>query len=334
MFETIKKTTLKVNEATDADVGAGHVNGILVSANHEIVDFTLTVRLRSNKGTRVLVQDIPLEEMALISSNRFGQNITGASAMLGTMFYTTLTMPDKRGMGEVGSNSAVFGSVEVPLGSIYLSRGEELVVTLRRGSKTSLNSDEPVTIMTYTDNRAPHHLLTYEQELDDQVTFHDCMEVYAIGKLFKPDVHEYMPELPQLQCKTGDMSYIADIVDIHSATVARGFPEMPSFVNYGETEYANSLVSVWQNSGVIPQTVEMRLTGGKADSFKFIGVQKVFIQARTTQTNVEELQRYGNQIEELERKEPEKAKALRHAGEIPKSVEVKKTVAVMETAEE
>lgn len=351
MYETIYRDTIAKNSTGTATVSVGHVNGVFI--NTKVIDSdtawssgidgrTLTARLRTKKGTLTICQDIPLGLFKNLDATRSSgsMNIDYIYQEYITMLASAVVnsgvdMPNdnwpellfKRNRQPV---NYLEGGVFIDFGSIFLNQGDELSISLRQDNNSEASE---VTMMTYSTERSPHHCLTYEYRQDDQVVIYDAMAVFG----YYPDKgvmdaksRFVFSENPDVQVRYRDSSFISSVVDLYSAESAR---------TCGKKNIADAFFLLWENTGmqgmgIIPETVDVRTTGEGAEDLMIFSVSKVFIREKTSEANVNELEELRTRLEKLERQDPEKAKALRHAGDIPKAAEVAAAVSVMETGQE
>jgi len=338
MYETLVKKTLLAGNSISTSMGAGHLNGVFISCPITS-SISCSVKIRTKHGTRVIMQDIDLVTLKLLDKTKIDGsyglvNVYSESIMIlqenVDLIHGELTTPPAlaahRGTTSDLRVAATFneGGIFVDLGSIYLDRDSELIVSLRSENV----ADQPVTIMAYSEDRKPYSLTTYEFIKDDQISFHDSVGVYGLMVANTEDFDSgggkilgRVKDSPEVSVRSGEYSYTAGWEDMFSAQVGR---------THDVANIANQFVKLWTNGTAIPETVEIRATGAGSEAISFLNVQQIFIGAMTSNSNVDEMETLHNRLLKLERVEPEKAKALRHSGAIPKAVEVAQTVALME----
>jgi len=87
---------------------------------------------------------------------------------------------------------------------------------------------------------------------------------------------------------------------------------------------------LYKNYDEIPENVGIKTTGQDSQNVSLLIVHREYIERRTSRSTIRNAQRLARKIKRIEVKEPEKAKALRHAGVIVKSEDLEEAVAQLE----
>ena len=334
MYSSIFQNAIAGGSNETTTVGAGHLNGLYIGGACDL-NSTVSIQLRTEFGTRVLVQDAPTALFKSIerlrnsgsrdTDNQLQNMLNGFRADLVAInagLSSPVTLDGRYALAKKVLNARLTeGGFHIDLGSIHLSKGEELSITLRNGVGQPA---KVFSILTFSNSRSPYHLIAYELRKDEQVTMHDAIESYVyVRESVTADGlgQTLLTGYPEISIKSGEFSYMANLGDILQAQAAR-------FT--GPTNLNEMLATLWFNPSPIPETIDVRATGNGSGDVEWLTISKLFIQQKVSDTNVSELATLEARIKKLEREDPEKAKALRHSNEIPKSTDVAATIRVME----
>lgn len=285
-------------QQASVSIGRGHVNGIYVNTKQN--GWKVTARLRSEKGTEILVPNIDLALLAFVSDFYFGSS--------GSEFSTVVDIMNQ--LNESGAQGIVPESLaflnqsrmndkgyltRIDLGSIYLNDGDELVFDFVNPTvATALH------VSSFSEVRRAYELLTYEEVQDSNSSYHKAQAVFVNTKqidLFGSS----------LTFKVSDTygTNLLDPIAIFTATRLIGRFEHLGAPNHG---------MLWSNDSGLPESVNIQINGDGARDVSMLVVRKLFPQAAVSKNTLLEAKKKVEIISQIEKDEPETAKALRHAG--------------------
>lgn len=305
-------------------VGRGHLNSILISASHK--DVEMTIRYRHSKGTTVIMQNFGFQDLFSISDFYYGASNDNLDGLV------TSIKAINQGLGapiDIDSTNLKYlnwfpaqhlgRAVKLDVGSLYLSGGDELVISWTAGTAVDMQ------ISSCSENTLPARVKTYEVTYDLNQSHNMVQDIF--GRVTFDPSNPVYPKDREINFKVSDdeNTYLANYYTLFGATALMGKLEIQSA--------ANNMVLVYSNTDVLPKTVDVHVTGGDVGLLTMYVVREMVLVDTVSQNTVAEAKKQVERIAKLEKEEPELAKAYRHAGEIPKASELASAVKAVETTD-
>lgn len=348
------QTGIKGGDSVPFQLSRGHINGLMivqtdgVPLSAPLVDYSLTLRRRSQRGSRVLVSSTSLSKLNAISGASGGlehnagglaQLLDGVGVQLDTLFTgvdaghtvnavrSSVAEAWHKHFGPSGAVSVTY----VDLGSLHLGNGSEF-----EGHLTRMGTDNGnfATMAVYgvSHRRAPDEMYVYDVALEKDVSHSMLVDAFLMHR----DVSEHavfdseasieaatglygVPDV-MIQVDTEDGSYVSDMWGILAGQAVRGKHEMGlPFGGY----------ALYASDGVPSAAgVRLKISGADADDFEILARRVEYERSATSRSTLRNATRLRERIENIERTDRETAKAMRHAGRISKSSEIRRAEAV------
>lgn len=274
-------------------IGKGHVNSLLLATSH--LNFNVTIKLKHKVGTgvEVIVGNVPLKLLNSVSNFMHG---AASEKHIG------------EGVTEEAAELAAVGNIcKLDLGSIFIESGEQLEVDI---VSTTGNAD--IIVWSVSDDWAPHQIITYLATSDLNVNYKYIQSLFAFHGGNNTQIGQY-DVVFQLTDSMGTLFF--DYRGAYTASALIG--------RYEEAPDMNA-VCLWANPAPsFPEDLQIQVSGTQAANVTLLAVSRIMIQELTSRNTLSLSEVLTARTQKLERTNPSFAKALRHAGEIVKSEEMR-----------
>jgi hypothetical protein len=288
----------------------------------------ITVRRRTETGTHVLIANQPLTDFFAISAHESGVDTRSGAAL--TELVDSMARDKVITVGRanefayrVGGQSRQYGFIN--LGSLYLGKDSELDIAINFGS----NSLAGRVLRGYlvSARKSPDVMLQYIESRDMEANHVNTESLFMLRRNYEPFfqtsyalngadvvVSESVTTAVDVQISDGEFSYLADIVGMQAQTAIFGQAEIVA------PQYAYKL---YQTPDSLPHDIYVRISGEDQDKVRLVTRVVKYDQRLTSRNTIAELDELANKIAKLERENGDQAKAMRHAGVIGRSEDLK-----------
>ena len=306
--ETITKT-----------IGRGRINGLLF-VNENYIDPYITIKLRGKQnGITVIANRIPFSVIETISNYKQGYSPKTAYQSLSE--FATNWVNEGENLSDVSqqlANSSRINFAYLDLGFINLNT-KDFEIDIEKTGEQFVTGDNEFSVYSVHTNDQPEIYNTYNIVNDLEGRYNNVRELYLYTKndLYDGSLKRILGQLDF----DGDGTFLFDekslFASSHLFTNATGIYETNLHLIYAETD-------------PLPSNPYVKIEALDAAECQLLVQGEVAILNEVSDSTVENGRKLVRDIKKLERDDPEKAKAYRHSGIIPKSAEVEEVVSQAE----
>lgn len=326
-IDVLRTGSLAAGATASFKVNKGHLNGLLVFGVEEDPKTVVTIKRSTPSRTHVLAANIPLIDFRLISDleHGYGIGVGGHIQALVPFLETAATITAanwetiEQTYGELG-----LYAYYVDLGSLYLSGESELEVTIQKAATSAAGEFR---VYSASLMMTPDVMYQYDASADPDQVHYSVDAIYlthnGAGMIRLDDatqaftlsdgVTDYSDST--IQVEDDENTYLSDVIGAYGAALVLG---------HAHAAIAQRVFLVYRRPDGVPQTVNLKVRGFDLASGKDkVVVRRIVADEQTTSKNtVAQGEKYLRRLQKFERRDPEQAKALRHAGVIDKSADV------------
>lgn len=298
-------------------VQKGHLNGLLILKGKQSAD-TVTIQRQGTGRTHVLAANVRLEELRGITELEGGySNFTSTVIQEVLDLLVTKTTITDAEREAVESNTGIELKVPmfyVDLGSVYAASGR-VDVTF------NLGSDHSGTFNVYAVSYAklPDCMIQYNVSTDWESTHRGVDSIFLSRNggqpvaLDDPSTYTFTALDFTIQIEDHEETFLTDIFGAFAGSNLIGESEVA----------AQRLLKLYSSPDQLPADVFVRCTGTGVDSnFRLVIRKRVWDEAILSANTLAEAASFRQRLQAFEQADPVAAKAMRHAGLLPKSYEV------------
>jgi hypothetical protein len=257
------------------------INGLMITVdlNQFLEADRVTVTLRDQEGTTVLVQRIGLRHFADITDIEAGQ-----------------------GRGTDGVDAYSFALVD--LGSLYL---DDASLSIELESASAATGPRRFGVYSYLKDLDVDYFRSYSIVRQNDVRMSDVERLYVFTSVTDAPADFLLASDFDVVVTDEDSVYMADALGLRCAT---------NIFGQVEGTQKRNLLKLYDISEDLPQTVHVRKSGAHADNIHLIEVQRTYSANRVRAGLGRARERYANRISRLKTAQPELSRALSEAGVI------------------
>lgn len=292
----------------------GKINGLIISGMSYIgANDRVTVKLRQNNKVLLLVSRMRMTDLEFISNLNYGYAYSPFNEIV---YETVKTAGEGARLGGVVRGRTMY----IDLGHITLDQGE-LEITLDGADHATLTHTDNFSFYSVHFGDQPDRVFIYDETKDLYGNHDSVRSIFIKNETGFADVDGDIDKDVDVQVDSDEKSFFSDITGVIAATQL--------FSNV-ENLIADKMVKIFAKSDGLPADCHIKVTGNDASETALIFIKEEIMQAATTKSTFNNLGELIQRVEKLERKDPAKAKAYRHAGIIEKSQDLKKVKEVIE----
>jgi hypothetical protein len=287
------------------------------------IEDRITVKRRTEQGTHVMVANQQLGDFVSISALERGYDSRDAQPLLDMVNMlvakAVVTMDDYREHMEDSVGGAGKTVFYIDLGSLYLGAESELEITVHLSGAAGLDADgQPVTATelycyAVSNIRTPDRMHVYDASHDYEAMHSQVDSVFLVPK---NPAHHMLSWGPQ---KIYDLTVQITDSEGQWLTDTRGLFSATNIFEMVESRPSTQAFTLFRRQDAIPAQIYCKVMGEDAPKTRLVFRKVRFDQSVLSRNTAAELTKLRVRVEELERRDSETAKALRHAGELSKS---------------
>jgi len=302
-------------------IGRGHLNGLVVLVDRMTAEDRITIQRRTPRKTEVLLQNVPLFQLAAVSSVEIGYDSKAYEPIkdLAALIVTKGTFSAAEFNSNVREPNALSDRVAfyIQLGSLYLGQDSELDISLTLGAGGS-GGTEPLYIYRFSGAKLPDFMVQLDVVSDFDAHHPNVDKVFLVSKTMDDALMSHtVARSIDVKVEDHEGPYLTDVRGLYLCT------------NLFETVEAMSradIFEVYQRPDELPAQVHIKVSGADAALAQLLVRKLVFDRSLIAHHNLRNTELLSARLKALETAQPEVAAAMRESNLIPASGSVDRAI--------